>query len=252
MQPRVILALATEVDDGLVWDRIKAFPMFNAGPIVKFGFFGREDANQVRPYVATRWATSAGDLAALVDHGRANCACGCFLQVGDIFEQALREPEPVAVVAIIGDSFHGDLDAAIAAAKRLRAGGTAIVFLSRQAGDAIARIAEATGAVVLTLPPPAVERIAGRLPEGLKAVAHFAAGDTKALAALDSKSAALLLEQIKLGPHPDWPKHAKALDMWLGGAALAEIGTALGVSSARGTDCASRQGTARIPSFPRR
>jgi len=36
-----------------------------------------------------------------------------------------------------------------------------------------------------------------------------------------------------LGQHPDWPKHAKALDMWLSGAALPEIGAALGISGVR-------------------
>jgi hypothetical protein len=199
MQPRVILALATETDAESVWDRIKAFPMFAAGPLVKFGFFGREGAGQVRPYIATCWATNAADLAALVDHGRAGCVCGCYVQVGDILEQALREPEPVVVVAIIGDSFHGDLDAAIATARQLRARGTSVVFLSRQPNDAFTRIAVAAGGTVLSLPPRPVERIAQRLPEGLEAVAHFATGDAKALEALGTEPAALLLEQIKRG-----------------------------------------------------
>src|SRR6516225_2995401 len=169
MQPRVILALATETDDASVWDRIKTFPMFNAGPLVKFGFFGREGASLIRPFIATSWATNVADLAALVDHGQRGCVCGCYVQIGDILEQAMREPEPVAVVAIVGDSFHGDLDAAIATARRLRARGTAVVFLSRQADDAFTAIAAAAGGTVLSLPPPPVERIAQRLPEGLEA-----------------------------------------------------------------------------------
>jgi len=199
MQSRVILALATETNAEFVWDQIKTFPMFAGGPLVKFGFFGREGASLVRPYITTRWASNAADLAALVDHGRAGCVCGCYVPVGDIFAQALRESEPVAVVAVIGDSFYGDSDAAIAAARQLRARGTSIVFLSRREDTALARIAAAAGGTVLSLLPPAVERIAQRLPEGLEAVAHFAAGDARALEALGTEPAALLLDQIKRG-----------------------------------------------------
>jgi len=184
MQPRVILALATETNAEFVWDQIKTFPMFAGGPLVKFGFFGRED------------------LAALVDHGRAGCVCGCYVPIGDIFEHALREPEPVAVVAVIGDRFYGDFNAAVAAVRQLRARGTSVVFLSRRTDAKLTRIAAAVGGTVLSLPPPAVERIAQRLPEGLEAVAHFAAGDTQALEALGTEPAVLLLEQIKQRKRP--------------------------------------------------
>ena len=197
MPPRVILALATETNAEFVWDQIKTFPMFAGGPLVKFGFFGREGAGLVRPYITTRWATNAADLAVLVDHGRVGCVCGCYVPIGDIFEHALREPEPVAVVAVIGDRFYGDFNAAVAAVRQLRARGTSVVFLSRQADAKLTRIAAAVGGTVLSLPPPAVERIAQRLPEGLEAVAHFAVGDAKALEALGTEPAVLLLEQIK-------------------------------------------------------
>ena len=202
MQPRVILALATETDVASVWDQIKMFPMFAGGPLVKFGFFGREGAGLVRPYMTTRWASNASDLAALVDHGRAGCVCGCYVPIGDIFEHALREPEPVAVIAVIGDGFYGDFDATVAAVRQLRARGTGVVFLSRQTDATLTRIAAAVGGMVLSLPPPAVERIAQRLPEGLEAVAHFAAGDTQALEALGTEPAVLLLEQIKQRKRP--------------------------------------------------
>jgi hypothetical protein len=50
--PRLILALAAEADDEFIWDRltdIKA-EMFAAGPVqIKFAYFGREEASQVRP-----------------------------------------------------------------------------------------------------------------------------------------------------------------------------------------------------------
>ena len=202
MQPRVILALATETDVASVWDQIKMFPMFAGGPLVKFGFFGREGAGLVRQYITTRWASNAADLAALVDHGRVGCVCGCYVPIGDIFAHALRESEPVAVVAIIGDRFYGDADAAVAAARQLRARGTGVVFLSRRADAALTRIAAAVGGTVLTLPPPAVDRIAQRLPEGLEAIAHFAIGDAQALEALGTEPAALLLEQIKQRKRP--------------------------------------------------
>ena len=68
-----------------------------------------------------------------MDRGRAGCVCGCYIQIGDILEQALRETRqgPVQAVVIIGDRFHGDLDDAVATAKQLRAAGTRL-FLFQQ------------------------------------------------------------------------------------------------------------------------
>jgi hypothetical protein len=72
-------------------------------------------------------------MAEMMERGRADCVCGCFIDVGDLLATALKEAQegPVQAVIIIGDHFHGDLDAAIARAKQLRAAGTRL-FLFQQ------------------------------------------------------------------------------------------------------------------------
>jgi hypothetical protein len=131
----------------------------------------------------------------------ARCVCGCFVEVGDILEQALRETQqaPVQAVVIIGDCFHGDVDAAIVTARRLRAAGTRL-FLFQQGRSASTErafrlLAEVTGGAYFPLNPH-IERIAERLPGLIEAVTHFAIGGTAALEACDNEPAALLLEQM--------------------------------------------------------
>jgi len=200
--PRIILALATEADDRFaIWDRIKMIQpeMFAVGPVeVKFAYFGAEGSRQVRPYVATRWVANADDMADILDHGRAGCVCGCYVQVGDILEQALCEGSPVEAVVIVGDHFHGDLDAAVAAARRLRAAGTRL-FLLQQGNSAHTErafrvLAEANGGACVQF-NPYVERVAERLPRMLEAVTQFAVGGEAALEARGDEVADLLLEQ---------------------------------------------------------
>src|SRR6266705_2789900 len=93
---RVILALAAEADDRFIWDRLKAIQadMFAAGPVrIKFAYFGREGALQTRPCITTNWITDADDMRDIMDRGRAGCVCGCYVDVGDILEQALAEAQ---------------------------------------------------------------------------------------------------------------------------------------------------------------
>src|SRR5262249_53333474 len=103
-----------------------------------------------RPCITTNWITDADDFADIVDRGRAGCVCGCFIEVGDILKQALRETRqgPVQAVVIVGD-FHGDLDAAVATAKKLRAAGTRVfLFQQGRSGrteDAFRALAQVTG-----------------------------------------------------------------------------------------------------------
>jgi len=136
-----------------------------------------------------------------VNRGRAGCVCGCYIQTSDILEQALRETRqgPVQAVVVVGDSFHGDLDAAIATAKALRAAGTRLfLFQQGRSGlteDAFRALAEVTGGAYFQFNPH-IERVAERLPEMLEAVTHFAIGGMTALEARGNESAALLLEQM--------------------------------------------------------
>ena len=115
---RMILALAAEADDEFIWGQIKTLQpeMFAAGPVqIKFAYFGREGALQTRPCITTNWVTDADDLADIMDRGRAGCVCGCYIEIGNILEQALQETRqgPVQAVVIVGDHFYGDLDAAL-------------------------------------------------------------------------------------------------------------------------------------------
>jgi hypothetical protein len=203
-EARVMLALAAEADD-FTWDRLRGIQtdMFPAGAVsIKFAYFGSEGALQSRPFISTRWATDAGDMQALMDHARARCVCGCYVNIGDILVEALKETQqgPVQAVVIIGDHFHGNRDDAVVLAKQLKAAGTRL-FLFRQGSrrsphsDVFRTLAEKTDGAYFEF-NPAVERIAERLPRLLEAVTHYAIGGRDALEALANESASLLLEQI--------------------------------------------------------
>jgi hypothetical protein len=204
-QPRVILALAAESRDEFVWDRIRtlASEIFAAPVGVKFAYFGREGPLQIRPCITTNWITDADDWADIVDRGRARCVCGCYIQTGDILEQALRETRQASVqaVVIVGD-FYGDLEDAVATAKALRAAGTRLFLFQQGRSDstelAFRKLAEVTGGAYHRFNPH-VERVAERLPEMLEAISHFALGGIDGMTALEARgneSAALLLEQM--------------------------------------------------------
>jgi hypothetical protein len=203
-ETRVIFAVAIETGDAaLIWDQLIKTELFTAGPIsIKFAYFGREVAPPNRPFVSTRWAADADDSYALLDHARAHCVCGCFIAVDDILAEAVRETGrgPVQAVVIVGDTFHGDREAALAHAEQLRAAGTRL-FMFQQASpralsaDVFRTLAEITNGAYCTF-NPAVERVAERLPRLLKIVTHCAIGGPTALHALADDSAELLLEQI--------------------------------------------------------
>jgi hypothetical protein len=201
---RIILALAAETDDRFIWDRVRTIQteMFAAGPVqIKFAYFGREGELQSRPYITTSWVTDADDMAGIMDRGRAGCVCGCYIQIGDILEQALRETRQgsVQAVVIVGDHFHGSLDNAVATAKQLRAAGTRLFLIQQGHSDPTERafrtLAEATGGAYVQFNPH-IERVAEQLPGMLEAVTHFAIGGFQALQAIDNESAVLLLEQM--------------------------------------------------------
>ena len=108
--------------------------LFAAGPVaIRVGFFGAEGARSSRPFMVSRWTTDADDLADLLEKARTRCICGCYVKVSSILEQALRETQqgPLRAVVIVGDSFYGDFEAAMATAKQLRAAGTRL-FLFQQ------------------------------------------------------------------------------------------------------------------------
>jgi hypothetical protein len=204
-EARVILALAAEADDDFIWTRLGDIhsKMFAAGPVsIKFAYFGREGSSDRRPIMSTRWATHAGDMQALIDHARDRCVCGCYVNIGDVLVEALKETEQgsIQAVVIIGDHFHGNRDDALVYAKRLRAAGTRLFLFQQRSprsvqNDVFKALAETTHGAYFEF-NPVVERIAERLPRLLEAVAHYAIGGTDALETLANQSAGLLLEQI--------------------------------------------------------
>jgi hypothetical protein len=202
---RVILALAAETDDEFAWDHLRQIQtdMFAAGPVsVKFAYYGAEGAGQTRPCITTRWITDADDMADVMDHGRTHCICGCFVNVGDILERALKEVQqrPVQALIIVGDHFHGNADQAITCAEQLRAAGTRLFMFqqgrSSETENVFRALAERTAGAYSQF-NPAVERVAKRLPGMLEAVAHFAIGGIEALQTRDTKATGLLLEQMR-------------------------------------------------------
>jgi len=199
--PRMILAMASETDDRETWNQVETIQaeMFAAGPAaIKLCYFGREGASGIRPYVSTRWVTDADDMADLIEHARRNCICGCFLQVADVLEPALREAQqaPLTSVVIITDDFHGDFDTMVATAKQLRDAGTQLfLFQVGATGGALRDFAEATDSVLVEI-NPYVEKVAKRLPAMLEAVTHFTISGKAGLKALDNEAANRLLEQM--------------------------------------------------------
>jgi hypothetical protein len=173
---RVILALAAEADDEFIWNHLKIIQaeMFGAGPVsIKFAYYGAEDGRQIRPFITTQWIVDPDDMAEVMERGRAHCVCGCFIDVGDILAAGLKENQdgPVQAVIIIGDHFHGDLDAAIARAKQLRAAGTRM-FLFQQGRSSeteatFRTLAERTTGAYFKF-QPTIERIAETLPRLLR------------------------------------------------------------------------------------
>ena len=103
-EARVILALAAEADDDFIWSRLEDIQsnMFAAGPVsIKFAYFGCEGSFERRPFMSTRWATHAGDMQALIDHARDRCVCGCYVNIGDVLVEALKETEQGSIQAVV-------------------------------------------------------------------------------------------------------------------------------------------------------
>jgi hypothetical protein len=219
-KPRMILAVATETDDAtkFIWDRLENMQadLFAAGPIrIKFAYFGQENTQRVRPYSATEWITNEYDMRSIMDRARKRCICGCFIYVDDILEHALHEAQqaPVQAAVIVGDYFRGDINAALALAKKLRAAGTRL-FLYRPIGgghrgqaeigtEKFRILAETTGGAFIEF-NPYIEVIAEQLPTTLEALTHFTVGGIEALKEQatqhDNDAAMLLLEQMTAVP----------------------------------------------------
>jgi hypothetical protein len=169
--PRVILALANHAQTA-GWDRAKVLQreIFTKGAGIglemKFAFYGADNAAGVRRCrITTRWITDPDDMAGIMD--RAECNCGCYVNVRDVLAQAVKEAEerPLRAVIIVGDAFHDDLDGldeAAISANRLRRAGTRVFLM--QLGDdphtarKLQYLARVSGGVYFRFDPRTQER----------------------------------------------------------------------------------------------
>ena len=210
--PRVILALANHAQT-TGWDRAKVLQrkMFQAatgsGLEMKFAFYGPDDAAGVRhSRITTRWITDADDMAGVID--RAECNCGCYVNIRDVLAQAVKEAEerPLRAVIIVGDAFHDDedgLNEAAISANRLRRAGTR-VFLMQLGGDPttarrLQYLARVSGGAYFRFDPRTQER---QFSEMWQAVSAYAAGGEQAVKTKGGQAATLLLQHLKQVPMP--------------------------------------------------
>jgi hypothetical protein len=204
-EPRVVLVLAN-YQKSTVRDQLQALQteMFREveNLQMKFGYYGREEAEGVRKCLFTKsWVSDPDEMTRLI--GKTECVCGCYVHVSTALAQVLKETKekPVRAVAIIGDMLHDDLDEAAALAMQLRRAGTklflfqegndpnterAFRFLAGVSGGAHFRFDQNTGHQQLT--------------DLLRAVAQFSAGGKEALGA--GEAATLLLEKLAQEPMP--------------------------------------------------
>jgi hypothetical protein len=210
--PRVILALANH-GRSPGWDRAKALQdqMFTAaagsGLEMKFGFYGPDDAKGVRRCrITTRWITNPDDMAAVID--RAECSCGCYVNIRDVLAQAVKEAKdrPLRAVIIVGDAFHDNqdgLDEAAISANQLRRAGTRVFLL--QLGEnpdtthRLQYLARVSGGTYFRFDPRTQDQ---QFSEMFEAVSAYTAGGEEAVRAKGGQAATLLLEHLKREPMP--------------------------------------------------
>ena len=210
--PRVILGLANH-GSSPGWDRAKVLQsqMFTAaggsGLEMKFAYYGPDNAAGVRRCrITTRWITDPGDMAAIMD--RAECSCGCFVNIRDVLAQAAREAEdrPLRAVIIVGNAFHDDpdgLDEAAIAANQLRRAGTRVFLIQLSDDPTTARrlqyLARVSGGAYFRFDPRTQER---QFAEMWEAMSAFTSGGEEAVKATSGQAATLLLEQLNQVPMP--------------------------------------------------
>jgi hypothetical protein len=210
--PRVILALANYAQTA-GWDRAKVLQrkMFQAaagsGLEMKFAFYGPDNAAGVRHCrITTRWITDADDMAGVID--RAECNCGCYVNIRDVLAQAVKEAEerPLRAVIIVGDAFHDDqdgLDEAAISANRLRRAGTQVILIQQSDDPVTARklqyLARVSGGAFFRFDPRTQEQ---QFSEMWEAVSVYASGGEEAVEMTGGQAATLLLQHLKQEPMP--------------------------------------------------
>jgi hypothetical protein len=209
--PRILLALANH-GRSPGWERAKVLQrdMFEAagtGLEMKFCFFGEDDAKGVRRCrITTQWITDPDAMAAIMD--RSECSCGCYVNIRNVLQQAVKENEdrPMRAVIIVGDAFHDDrdgLDEAALDANQLRREGTRL-FLIQQGDDPdtarrLQYLARVSGGAYFQFDPRTQQQ---QFAEMLEIVSAYAAAGEEAMKAVGGQAATLLLEHLKQQPMP--------------------------------------------------
>ena len=210
--PRVLLALANH-GRSPGWERAKTLQrqMFEAaagsGLEMKFAFYAEDDDKGVRRCrITKRWIADPDDMASTMD--RAECSCGCYVNIRSVMQQAVEENQdrPMRAVIIVGDAFHDDqdsLDEAALAANQLRREGTR-VFLIQQGDDPVTArklqyLQRVSGAAYFKFDPKTQQQ---QFAEMLEMVSAYAAGGEEAVKATGGQAATLLLEHLKQQPMP--------------------------------------------------
>jgi hypothetical protein len=195
---RLVFAMDATMSRQPTWDMALALQaeMFHAvkavgGLDVQLVYF--RGAGECR---ASKWVSDADALAALM--ARVGCAGG-FTQIGKVLNHARSEAgkKPVSALVYVGDCMEESIDELCGRAGELALLGVP-VFLFQEGADAQA---ERAFREIARLTKGAYCRFdagsAAQLKELLSAVAVYAAGGRKALAALSGRGARLLLQQLK-------------------------------------------------------
>jgi hypothetical protein len=208
-EPHVILALANYAQTA-IWARAQTLQrgMFAAaagsGLQMKLAFYGEDDAGGVRRCrITSRWIDSPDDMADTI--GRAECSCGCYVNIRAVLAQAVKEAtdRPLRAVVVVGDAFHDDadgLDEAALSAIQLRRAGTEVFFLQLSDDPNTARklqhLARISGAAYLPFGPKQEREFAAMW----EALATFTAGGEEAVQKMGGQAATLLLQHLKQEP----------------------------------------------------
>ena len=140
-------------------------------------------------------------MAGVMD--RAECNCGCYVNIRDVLARAVKENEgrPLRAVIIVGDAFHDDpdgLDEAAICANQLRRAGTR-VFLMQLGDDLITArrlqyLARISGGAYFRFDPRTQER---QFSEMLTTMSTYAARGEEAVKTTGGQAATLLLQHLQ-------------------------------------------------------
>ena len=209
--PRILLGLSHH-GRSPGWERAQVLQrqMFEAAGNdieMKFAFYAEDDDKGVRRCrITTRWINDPDAMADVM--GRAECSCGCYVNIRSVLQQAVKENQdhPMRAVVFVGDAFHDDqdsLDEAALAANELRRKGTR-VFLIQQGDDPVTArklqyLQRVSGATYFRFDP---KRQQEQFAEMLEMISAYAAGGEEGVKAIGGQAATLLLEHLNQQPMP--------------------------------------------------